>query len=717
MDKNMLDNLISQAQSGNMEAQQALYMDKFKPVYYLALKMLRSHNDAEDMTQEVFITAFQNIAKLHNPQAFTSWLNQITANKCTSALRKKRELLGDEEDEAERLDLSDEDILVLPDGKLDDDETKRMILEVVDNLPTPQKLCVYYYYYEQLTIAQIAENLQCSEGTVKSRLTAARDKIRAELERKNREEGIRLYGVPVALMPILHKPMQEYQTPPGVEQRVWGRILSTMAASTPTGSSHGKPDGAAGAAHVAKAAGAAAHGGKKILIAAISVVAAAALTVAGVILIPRLSRESDATSSSNVQVSSTAPVVSPVKSEVEPPVPVVEASVEPGEYTEYQAVSLTSASGVVYYSLDGSVPTLEDIHNIGLLDDQYEPLTTVKEYFCPILTVGSGTTEIQAVCYMDDDSISEVYTFEYIISPGDYVINWVDPVVEAGIRQALGKPDGDIMRSELDYITSVSFSFSEVFVNEEQVVDNTNENKSDLQSLIDFQHFINLQGLSIYESNLSLLEGIEGVEWLRSVGIGDTNVTDYTPLAALEYLNEIFCGPLFDISVLSGKPLEHLALWGGIQVDSLDFVTEFANLEYFSIRESEIVDVGPLQQLPKLKTLALSGLPLIDLTPLRNMESLEALSLRDMAITDLSPLTNLNLKHLFILDLQVADISPLSSLSNLLQIALGNTPVSDLSPLSSLSNLKLVRIAGTEVTDFSPIDHVPDVIDGYAYMP
>ena len=73
-------------------------------------------------------------------------------------------------------------------------ETKRLMKEILDGLPEDQKLCVLMYYYEELSVAEIADALGCSTGTVKSRLNYARKKIRNDVEELERK-GTKLYSV------------------------------------------------------------------------------------------------------------------------------------------------------------------------------------------------------------------------------------------------------------------------------------------------------------------------------------------------------------------------------------------------------------------------------------------------------------------------------------------------------------------------------------------
>ena len=221
---------VSKARQGDESAIQDLYIDAYKSVYYLALRMVKNPDDAEDIMQDVFITVQEKITQLREPEAFYGWINQITANKCNRFLSKYPGIIR-LDDENEFLELADDDPMNLPDKAIDDAETRKIILEVIENLPDAQRVCVMLFYYSQNTIAQIADALETNENTVKSRLALARAKIKAALEEKEKREGIKLYGFPIALPPILRQDMEQSEIPEGLAERVWESIQSALSES------------------------------------------------------------------------------------------------------------------------------------------------------------------------------------------------------------------------------------------------------------------------------------------------------------------------------------------------------------------------------------------------------------------------------------------------------------------------------------------------------
>lgn len=89
---------------------------------------------------------------------------------------------------------------LVPDKALDTDEIQRMILGLVENLPPEQRMAVLCYYYDEMSIREIAQAIETSEGTVKSRLNYAHKSIKTGLESYERK-GIRLYSA--APLPLL----------------------------------------------------------------------------------------------------------------------------------------------------------------------------------------------------------------------------------------------------------------------------------------------------------------------------------------------------------------------------------------------------------------------------------------------------------------------------------------------------------------------------------
>lgn len=192
------------AQQGDADAQTALYEQTYKRVYYLALRMTGSAQDAEDAAQETFLSAFRALPNLSDPNAFEGWLFQIAANKCRNVLRKEGKYtdLPQDEDGNTMLDqMPEEDEALIPAEALEQQDQREIILSMVQSLPEDQRECVLLFYYAQLSVKQIAQSMGCSEGTIKSRLNYARKKLKESILETEARDGIRLHTLaPLGLL-------------------------------------------------------------------------------------------------------------------------------------------------------------------------------------------------------------------------------------------------------------------------------------------------------------------------------------------------------------------------------------------------------------------------------------------------------------------------------------------------------------------------------------
>ena len=188
--------VIRRCLSGDQQAQEELVLAAQNRVYYHCRKMLKHEEDALDATQEVLISMLTRLDRLQDPEAFWGWLSAMTANHCRNVLtRGRREAQIPEDDEGNSLLDAFEslDEQTVPDKALDNDETRRMIVELVDQLPPPQRQCVLMFYYEEMSVKDIAAALETSEGTVKSRLNYARKAIKSGVD-AYAAQGVKLYS-------------------------------------------------------------------------------------------------------------------------------------------------------------------------------------------------------------------------------------------------------------------------------------------------------------------------------------------------------------------------------------------------------------------------------------------------------------------------------------------------------------------------------------------
>ena len=188
---------VRKAQQNDGAAMDRILADVQDMVYYNCLRTLRDEQTAQDAAQDILIAVYTKLGTLGDPMAYLGWVKRITANQCKNRLSKvNREFMlpAGEEGEDPFAAFEDTDEQRIPDKALDNDETRRMINGIVDDLPDEQRLCVMLFYYDEMKTREIAEALNVPEGTVKSRLNYARKTIRERVAAFE-QQGVKLYGL------------------------------------------------------------------------------------------------------------------------------------------------------------------------------------------------------------------------------------------------------------------------------------------------------------------------------------------------------------------------------------------------------------------------------------------------------------------------------------------------------------------------------------------
>lgn len=256
---------VRKGKNGDKQALTEIYNATNRMVYFNALKLLQNEEDAQDIVQETYIQAFQNLSGLQDEKAFIKWLKTIVINLSKNALKKCKPTLFDT-DEREELTLgsipetSEE---FLPAEYAVKKEKCRLIMNMVDKLPDAQRTAVLLYYFNELSLEEVARIMETKEGTIKSRLNYARKKIKEEVEEQERQ-GTKLYGVPIVplMSRILQNASLDYTLPTEVSKTI-------LSASLECASSLGKAGAAAsggGSAVVQSASGASAKAASGLLV-------------------------------------------------------------------------------------------------------------------------------------------------------------------------------------------------------------------------------------------------------------------------------------------------------------------------------------------------------------------------------------------------------------------------------------------------------------------
>ena len=180
---------VEKAKQGDQQAKEVLYTETCQHMFFLAKSIVKSDEEAMDIIHDSYICVFQKLDNIKNLSGFKSYLRTTVVNRCKNYLSKKKPLyLSDMTEDGEDFELEDIDGEI-PDELLENKDVIECVRRVVESLPEEQRMCVILRYYDEMSLQEIADTLEISLGTVKSRLSRANKKMRDEIERLEEEEN------------------------------------------------------------------------------------------------------------------------------------------------------------------------------------------------------------------------------------------------------------------------------------------------------------------------------------------------------------------------------------------------------------------------------------------------------------------------------------------------------------------------------------------------
>lgn len=210
IEKNRLSEYLEKAKAGDNEAWEDIYRAIYRDIHYICMEFLKNEDDAQDAEQDTFIKIYRNIDQLGSNSSFTAWAKKIATNTCMTMLRKRKNLTFSEieaemstEDGDTTFDPEDANITFRPEEQADIKETSRLIRNMMAELPDEQRISLELLYGSELTIKEIAEAMECSENTVKSRLRYGKKSMEEKIEAL-RKNGTKIFAIPaIALIRIM----------------------------------------------------------------------------------------------------------------------------------------------------------------------------------------------------------------------------------------------------------------------------------------------------------------------------------------------------------------------------------------------------------------------------------------------------------------------------------------------------------------------------------
>ncbi|MCL2756647.1 MAG: sigma-70 family RNA polymerase sigma factor, partial [Coriobacteriia bacterium] len=227
--------LVVAAQNGDSKSFGDLFALYYDKVYALIRMILKNSNDAEDVLQETFITAWRKLNTLETPLTFSVWIQVIARNHCNMVLRKKNmAILLDAEQEIEDFDTEDSSDL-LPAVYTERADLKERLGRIIDGLSEVQRQAIVLYYFNGMSVSEIADMMECSVNTVKTRLYLARKAIRSEVEEQERRSGEKFYGLAgIPMLPfgnVMYAHLQSLSIGKGAASVTLQAIMNSISGS------------------------------------------------------------------------------------------------------------------------------------------------------------------------------------------------------------------------------------------------------------------------------------------------------------------------------------------------------------------------------------------------------------------------------------------------------------------------------------------------------
>jgi RNA polymerase sigma-70 factor, ECF subfamily len=177
---------VRRAQEGDVRAFEQLFQQYHRGIYNTIYQMTHNDADAADLTQEVFVRAYRALPRLQTPEAFTSWLYRIAVNLSRNWLRDRGrvrieslEVPGEEGEEGSTREIADPsgDPAALAQTR----DMQERVQKAIAGLSPDHRQVVMLHHIEGMPVEEIARVMGCSIGTVKSRLSRARENLKRKL--------------------------------------------------------------------------------------------------------------------------------------------------------------------------------------------------------------------------------------------------------------------------------------------------------------------------------------------------------------------------------------------------------------------------------------------------------------------------------------------------------------------------------------------------------
>jgi RNA polymerase sigma-70 factor (ECF subfamily) len=164
--------MVARARDGDTRSFEALVRRYQRPIYRLAVRMLSDTGEAEDVTQEVFVTAWRRLPEIHDDKAIRPWLYRIATNRCLNILRSRKPITPLFEEVIPEASPS-----ASPEARAEAHERLVALRLALNQLTAEQRACWLLREMEELSYAEIAGILHTTPQAVRGRLARARAEL------------------------------------------------------------------------------------------------------------------------------------------------------------------------------------------------------------------------------------------------------------------------------------------------------------------------------------------------------------------------------------------------------------------------------------------------------------------------------------------------------------------------------------------------------------
>ncbi|MEO0115889.1 MAG: sigma-70 family RNA polymerase sigma factor [candidate division WOR-3 bacterium] len=175
MDQGLSDlDLVRKTKSGDTEAFDELMRRYGARIFRVIYGMVHNYSDCEDLTQETFVQAYEGIKRFKEQYKFYTWLYRIAINRCINYWKRQKLI--------QFTPIANREFSSAPNPSPAAQDLRRIVEQKLNQLPLEQKLVFILRTFEEMSYQEIAETLGISLGTVMSRLSRAREKLRELLK-------------------------------------------------------------------------------------------------------------------------------------------------------------------------------------------------------------------------------------------------------------------------------------------------------------------------------------------------------------------------------------------------------------------------------------------------------------------------------------------------------------------------------------------------------